>query len=313
MKSVAFLFFSPKIKGVRLCLRWRVCAVNLHFYISSGVFAMNTVKAGSCVLRIGANPFFIAGPCVIESEKHCLKLAERLAECAARLKVPLIFKASYDKANRTSGDSYRGPGMEKGLRILEKARSVSGLPILSDVHETAQIPAAAEVLDVIQIPAFLCRQTDLVQAAAASGRCVNLKKGQFLSPQEMRKVLEKARSTGNRNILLTERGSSFGYNNLVVDFRSFVILRSFGQPVVFDVTHSVQAPGGQGDRSGGDPQFIPHLARAGAAIGVDGFFFEVHDNPAKALSDGANALNLREFPKLVEDILRIRSSMRRSP
>ena len=202
--------------------------------------------------------------------------------------------------------------MKKGLRILEKAREISGLPILSDVHEKAQVSAAAEVLDVIQIPAFLCRQTDLVRAAAETGRCVNLKKGQFLSPQEMGKVLEKARATGNRNILLTERGASFGYNNLVVDFRSFVIMRSFGQPVVFDVTHSVQTPGGQGDRSGGDAQYIPYLARAGAAAGVDGFFFEVHDNPAKALSDGPNSLNLKVFPQLVEDILRIRSSIRRT-
>ena len=273
---------------------------------------MKTVKVGSRALGSDAKPFFIAGPCVIESEKHCLKMAERLAECAARLRVQLIFKASFDKANRTSVHSYRGPGIEEGLRILEKARTISGLPVLSDVHETAQVAAAAEVLDVIQIPAFLCRQTDLVQAAAATGRCINLKKGQFLSPQEMGKVLEKARSTGNSNILLTERGSSFGYNNLVVDFRSFVIMRSFGQPVVFDVTHSVQSPGGQGDRSGGDPQFIPCLARAGAAIDVDGFFFEVHDNPPKALSDGANALNLKAFPRLVEDILSIRSSIRRN-
>ena len=199
------------------------------------------------------------------------------------------------------------------MRILEKARQVSGLPVLSDVHETAQVSAAAQVLDVIQIPAFLCRQTDLIRAAAATGRCVNLKKGQFLSPQEMGKVLEKARATGNRNILLTERGSSFGYNNLVVDFRSFVVMKSFGQPVVFDVTHSVQSPGGQGNASGGNPEFIPHLARAGAAIGVDGFFFEVHDNPAKALSDGPNSLNLKVFPILVEDILRIRGAARRTP
>ncbi len=272
---------------------------------------MVTVKVGSQKLGIKGNPFFIAGPCVIESERHCLKMAERLAEYAERLKIQVIFKASYDKANRTSMNSFRGPGLQEGLRILEKARETSGLSILSDVHEKAQIPSAAEVLDVIQIPAFLCRQTDLVQAAARSGRCVNLKKGQFLSPQEMQKVVEKARSTGNRNILLTERGTSFGYNNLVVDFRSFVIMRSFGQPVVFDVTHSVQAPGGEGDRSGGDSAYIPHLARAGAAAGVDGFFFEVHDNPAKALSDGPNALELRKFPRLVEDILRIRNSLRR--
>jgi 2-dehydro-3-deoxyphosphooctonate aldolase (KDO 8-P synthase) len=274
---------------------------------------MLTVKAGAYRLGPQALPFFIAGPCVIESEKHCLKMAERLAEHAARLKVPVIFKASFDKANRTSVDSYRGPGIEEGLRILEKARQVSGLPVLSDVHETAQVASAAQVLDVIQIPAFLCRQTDLIRAAAATGLCVNLKKGQFLSPQEMGKVLEKARATGNRNILLTERGSSFGYNNLVVDFRSFVVMKSFGQPVVFDVTHSVQSPGGQGNKSGGSPEFIPYLARAGAAVGVDGFFLEVHDNPAKALSDGPNSLNLKVFPILVEDILRIRGAARRTP
>ena len=274
---------------------------------------MVSVKIGSRKLGIKGRPFFIAGPCVIESEKHCLKLAERLAGYAGSLGIDLIFKASYDKANRTSLNSYRGPGLQEGLRILEKARAISGLPILSDVHETVQVSAAAEVLDVIQIPAFLCRQTDLIQAASATGRCVNLKKGQFLSPQEMRKVLEKARATGNPNIILTERGTSFGYNNLVVDFRSFLIMRSFGQPVVFDVTHSVQMPGGQGDSSGGDSQFVPFLARAGAAAGVDGFFFEVHDNPEKALSDGPNALDLKNFPRLVEDILRIRSSLRRDP
>ncbi len=272
---------------------------------------MYPVKVGTLKLGVKSRPFFIAGPCVIESERHCLKMAERLAEQARRLKIDLIFKASYDKANRTSLKSFRGPGLEEGLRILQKARNASGLPILSDVHERAQISAAAEVLDVIQIPAFLCRQTDLVRAAAETGRCVNLKKGQFLSPQEMGKVFEKARATGNRNLLLTERGASFGYNNLVVDFRSFVIMRSFGQPVVFDVTHSVQAPGGQGDRSGGDAQYIPCLARAGAAAGVDGFFFEVHDHPEKAFSDGPNSLNLKAFPPLVEDILRIRDSLRR--
>jgi len=273
---------------------------------------MGSVKIGSIKLGSKGRPFFIAGPCVIESETHCLKMAERLAEYAAKLDIDLIFKASFDKANRTSVSSYRGPGLETGLRILEKARGVSGLPVLSDVHEMAQVPSAAQVLDVLQIPAFLCRQTDLIQAAANSGRCVNLKKGQFLSPQEMRKVLEKALSTGNRNILLTERGTSFGYNNLVVDFRSFIIMQSFGQPVVFDVTHSVQAPGGQGDKSGGDSQYIPYLARAGAAAGVSGFFFEVHDNPAKALSDGPNSLNLKTFPRLIEDILRIRASLRRT-
>ncbi|HSW40692.1 MAG TPA: 3-deoxy-8-phosphooctulonate synthase, partial [Acidobacteriota bacterium] len=194
--------------------------------------------------------------------------------------------------------------------ILEKARAVSGLPILSDVHEKAEVAAAAQVLDIIQIPAFLCRQTDLVQAAAATGRCVNLKKGQFLSPYEMRNVLEKAEKTGNPHILLTERGTMFGYNNLIVDFRSFAIMKSFGKPVVFDVTHSVQTPGGQGDRSGGDSGFVPLLARAGAAAEVDGFFFEVHENPEKALSDGANALELKKFPRIVEDIIRLRNALR---
>ena len=273
--------------------------------------SMNTVRAGKYRLGAKGRPFFIAGPCVIESEKHCLKTAERLAEYAEKLKIDIIYKASYDKANRTSGDSYRGPGLDEGLRILEKARAVSGLPVLSDVHETRHARAAMDVLDVIQIPAFLCRQTDLVQAAAETGICVNLKKGQFLSPQEMGKVLEKALAMKNPNIILTERGTSFGYNTLVVDFRSFSILRNLGYPVVFDVTHSVQTPGGEGTKSGGNPEFIPDLARAGAAAGVDGFFFEVHENPAKALSDGANALNLKKFPEIVEDILSIRAAIRR--
>jgi len=258
------------------------------------------VKSGRSV-----KPFFIAGPCVIESERHCLKMAERLAAIAADLGIELIFKASFDKANRTSIGSFRGPGLVEGLRILEKARSVSGLPILSDIHESGQVGPAAEVLDVLQIPAFLCRQTDLILAAARSGRAINIKKGQFLSPHDMGKVLEKALGTGNRNVWLTERGTFFGYNNLVVDFRSLVIMRSLGQPVIFDVTHSVQTPGGQGDRSGGHSVFIPHLARAGAAVGVDGFFFEVHDHPEKALSDGANALRLRMFPQLVKELLEI--------
>jgi len=272
---------------------------------------MYPIRAGQLRLGVGNRPFFIAGPCVIESEKHCLKMAERLAAYAERLKIDLVFKASYDKANRTSGESFRGPGLQEGLRILEKARETSGLAVLSDVHEIVQVSAVAEVVDIIQIPAFLCRQTDLILAAAKTKRCINLKKGQFLSPQEMQKVLEKARSTGNRNILLTERGTSFGYNNLVVDFRSFVVLRSFGQPVVFDVTHSVQAPAGRGSSSGGDSQYVPYLARAGAAAGVDGFFFEVHDKPEKALSDGPNALELKRFPRLVEDILRIRQALGR--
>ena len=265
---------------------------------------MQGVKVGS--LLLGSNdPFFIAGPCVIETEKHCLGIAEYLAAMAERLGVALIFKASYDKANRTSSGSFRGPGLDEGLRILEKVRAATGLPVLSDVHESTQVSAAAQALDALQIPAFLCRQTDLVTAAASSGRCVNIKKGQFLSPQDMRNVLDKALQTGNRNVLLTERGTCFGYNNLVVDFRSFLIMRSFGQPVVFDVTHSVQTPGGQGNRSGGDARFIPHLARAGAAAGVDGFFFEVHPDPDHALCDGPNSVTVEDFcerivPRLVE-------------
>jgi 2-dehydro-3-deoxyphosphooctonate aldolase (KDO 8-P synthase) len=263
-------------------------------------------------LKLGTSRlFFIAGPCVIESERHCLKVAEYLAACAERLGIDLIFKASYDKANRTSASAFRGPGLDEGLRILEKVRSECGLPVLSDVHETSQIAAASEVLDVLQIPAFLCRQTDLIQAAARTGRAVNIKKGQFLSPNEMRRVLDKALETGNRNVMLTERGTFFGYNNLVVDFRSLVVMRSFGFPVVFDVTHSVQSPGGQGDKSGGHAEYVPYLARAGAAAGVSAFFFEVHDRPEKALSDGPNALRLANFPRLIEDLLRIRAALRR--
>jgi 2-dehydro-3-deoxyphosphooctonate aldolase (KDO 8-P synthase) len=270
---------------------------------------MPPIRVGN--LRLGlSRPFFIAGPCVIESESHCVRMAERLAAMASKLGIDLIFKASYDKANRTSSASYRGPGTIEGLRILSKAREASGLPVLSDVHETGQVEAAADALDVLQIPAFLCRQTDLIQAAAASGRAVNIKKGQFLSPQEMKRVLDKAVETGNRKILLTERGTFFGYNNLVVDFRSLVLMRNFGQPVVFDVTHSVQSPGGQGDRSGGHAEYIPYLARAAAGAGVNAFFFEVHDEPEKALSDGPNALRLDLFPRVVGDILRIRDALR---
>jgi 2-dehydro-3-deoxyphosphooctonate aldolase (KDO 8-P synthase) len=272
---------------------------------------MQSIRVGSKRLGGGRQPFFIAGPCVIESEAHCLKIAERLAGISAKARIDLIFKASFDKANRTSRDSFRGPGLAEGLRILEKARRVSGLPILSDVHESVQVAPAAEILDVLQIPAFLCRQTDLILAAAESGRAVNIKKGQFLSPQDMHQALDKAKSTGNRNIMLTERGSTFGYNNLVVDFRSLVIMRSFGHPVVLDVTHSVQIPGGKGASSGGQAEFITHLDRAAAAIGVDGFFFEVHDHPERALSDGANALHLRSFPQLVEELLEIRACLRR--
>ena len=263
-------------------------------------------------LRIGGNQplFLIAGPCVIESEAHCAMIAEHLAAIAAERKIPLIFKASYDKANRSSISSYRGPGLTEGLRILRRIKEHFHLPILTDVHETSQVGPAAEVCDVLQIPAFLSRQTDLLVAAGQSGRAVNLKKGQFLSPWEMANAVEKVLSSGNRNIMVTERGTSFGYQNLVVDMRSFPILRKLGCPVVFDVTHSVQLPGGEGKASGGQPEFIEPLARAGAAVGVDGIFLEVHDDPARALSDGANALRLDHLPGLLEKLAQLAALVR---
>src|SRR5277367_3963445 len=258
-------------------------------------------------VRLGGHAplFLIAGPCVIESEAHAMSMAEQLGEITEELGVPYIFKASYDKANRSSGSSFRGPQMEEGLRILGRIKERTGLPILSDVHDLAQVGPAAEVCDILQIPAFLCRQTDLLLAAGRTGRAVNVKKGQFLSPWEIGNAAEKIASTGNEKIILTERGASFGYQNLVVDMRSFPIMRKLGYPVVFDVTHSVQLPGGEGKSSGGQPEFIEPLARAGTAIGADGLFLEVHDNPAKALSDGTNALALGMLQPMLERILRI--------
>jgi 2-dehydro-3-deoxyphosphooctonate aldolase (KDO 8-P synthase) len=258
-------------------------------------------------IRFGGNAplFLIAGPCVIESEAHAMSMAEQLGAITGELGVPYIFKASYDKANRSSGSSFRGPQLEEGLRILDRIKKRTGLPILSDVHDISQVGPAAEVCDILQIPAFLCRQTDLLLAAGRTGRVVNVKKGQFLSPWEIGNAAEKIASTGNEKIILTERGSSFGYQNLVVDMRSFPIMRKLGYPVVFDVTHSVQLPGGEGKSSGGQPEFIEPLARAGAAVGIDGIFLEVHDNPAKALSDGTNALPLEEFKPLLQKLQRL--------
>jgi 2-dehydro-3-deoxyphosphooctonate aldolase (KDO 8-P synthase) len=255
-------------------------------------------------IRVGGDAplFVVAGPCVIESENHANSMAQHLRVAAEELGMPLIFKASYDKANRTSLSSYRGPGLDEGLRILAKIKQETGLPILTDVHEAAHVSRAAEVCDVLQIPAFLSRQTDLLIAAGRSGRVVNIKKGQFLSPQEIGNAAAKVASTGNGKIILTERGSSFGYQNLVVDMRSFPMMRKFGYPVVFDVTHSVQLPGGEGKSSGGQPEFIEPLARAGTAVGIDGVFLEVHDNPAKALSDGTNALPLDQFRPLMRKL-----------
>src|SRR5271170_3010794 len=263
-------------------------------------------------IRFGAHAplFLIAGPCVIESEAHATGMAERLGAIAAELGIPYIFKASYDKANRSSVSSFRGPQLEEGLRILADIKKRTGLPLLTDVHDISQVGPAAEVCDILQIPAFLCRQTDLLLAAGRTGRIVNVKKGQFLAPWEIGNAAEKIASTGNEKIILTERGTSFGYQNLVVDMRSFPIMQKFGYPVVFDVTRSVQLPGGEGKSSGGQPEFIEPLARAGTAASVDGLFLEVHDNPAKALSDGSNALPLAQFRPLLEKILKLATLVR---
>jgi 2-dehydro-3-deoxyphosphooctonate aldolase (KDO 8-P synthase) len=263
-------------------------------------------------IRVGGNAplFLIAGPCVIESEAHAMSMAERLGQIASALGIPYIFKASYDKANRSSLSSYRGPGLREGLRILGQIQKRTGLPILTDVHEISHVAPAAEICDVLQVPAFLSRQTDLLVAVGRSGRVANIKKGQFLAPWDIGNAAQKVASTGNEKIILTERGSSFGYQNLVVDMRSFPIMRKLGYPVAFDVTHSVQLPGGEGKSSGGQPEFIEPLARAGTAAGVDGLFLEVHDNPAKALSDGTNALPLDQLGPLLGKITRLAALVR---
>jgi len=251
----------------------------------------------------GANPLvLIAGPCVLENEAATLKAAELLMEITDKVGMQLIFKGSYDKANRTSVTSFRGPGIAEGLRILAKVKSTFGLPLLSDIHGIEQIEPAAEVLDILQIPAFLCRQTDLVVAAAKSGRVLNVKKGQFLAPWDMENVVGKAVASGNDNLILTERGVSFGYNNLVSDMRSLPIMRRLGYPVVFDATHSVQLPGGQGGSSGGQREFVEYLARAAVATGIDGVFLEVHEDPSKALCDGPNSVKLSDLGVLLKKL-----------
>jgi 2-dehydro-3-deoxyphosphooctonate aldolase (KDO 8-P synthase) len=263
-------------------------------------------------LTIGGDALFlIAGPCVIESEEHALRMAEAIRAIAAKLDIPYIFKASYDKANRTSLKSFRGPGLEKGLRILQKVKERVDVPVLTDVHEAADMEAVASAVDVVQIPAFLCRQTDLLVEAARHARAINIKKGQFVSPWDMKHAVQKVRESGNNNVLLTERGSSFGYNNLVVDMRSLAIMREFA-PVVFDATHSVQLPssGKNGEPvSGGQPEFIPLLSRAAVAAGVDGVFMEVHDHPAQAKSDGANALDLKNLENVLRELLAVRKAV----
>jgi 2-dehydro-3-deoxyphosphooctonate aldolase (KDO 8-P synthase) len=260
----------------------------------------------------GDSLFLVAGPCVIESEDHALRMGEAVSLVARKLNIPYIFKASYDKANRTSIKSFRGPGLEEGLRILQKLKDKVKVPVLTDVHEASDVEAVAAVVDVVQIPAFLCRQTDLLVEAAKHAGAINIKKGQFVSPWDMKHAVQKVRESGNDNVFLTERGSSFGYNNLVVDMRSLAIMREFA-PVVFDATHSVQLPssGKNGEAvSGGQPEFIPLLSRAAVAAGVDGVFMEVHDNPPEAKSDGANALDLKNLEKVLRELLAVRSAVR---
>lgn len=273
-----------------------------------------TVAVGDIRIGAGHPLVLIGGPCAIENEKHALMTAERLAALTAARGVPFIYKSSYDKANRSSLDSYRGPGLREGLRILRRVREAIGVPVLSDVHAVSEVEPAAAVLDVLQIPAFLARQTDLVVAAGRSGKVVNVKKPQFVAPEDMGLVIAKARSTGNEAILLTERGTSFGYHNLVVDMRGLLRMREFGYPIVFDATHSVQLPGARGDRSGGERQFVPALARAAVAVGIDALFMEMHEDPdrtmpdGRPLSDGPNMLRIDDLPKLLDQVLAIRAA-----
>jgi len=254
--------------------------------------------------------FLIAGPCVIESEKLCLQVAASLKKTCASLGIFYVFKASFDKANRTSGKSFRGIGLETGLEILAKVRRELDIPIVTDIHSEAHAAPVGEVVDILQIPAFLCRQTDLIEAAAATGQIINIKKGQFLSPREMGQVVDKARAAGAEKILLTERGSTFGYNNLVADMRSIPIMKSTGCPVVFDATHSVQLPGGGGDKSSGQREFAPVLARAALAVGANGLFIETHPHPDKALSDGPNMIPLAEMPAVLKSLLKVFNAVR---
>lgn len=270
------------------------------------------VKIGPHTIGPGRPLVLIAGPCVIESQDHCLLLAERIAAIARRLELPYVFKASFDKANRSSGASFRGPGLEAGLTILKRVRDSIGVPVLSDVHEPGQAAAAGEVLDCLQVPAFLCRQTDLLLACGRTGKCVNIKKGQFLAPEKMKLAAEKVRETGNANVLLTDRGSTFGYERLVNDMTGLEVMRAFA-PVVFDATHSVQYPGGAGNVTAGRREFIPLLARAAVAAGTDGLFMEVHDDPANAKSDAATVWPLEKLEPLLRTLLAIRRAAGDAP
>ena len=272
---------------------------------------MHIVKVGPYKVGPGQPMLLFAGPCVLEGYEHSLAIGQEVKRICEKLGMPYVFKASFDKANRSSYDSFRGPGLEEGLKQLAAIKKELGVPIVSDIHETNQVEKAAEVLDVLQIPAFLCRQTDLVYAAGKTGRCVNVKKGQFLAPWDMKNVISKLEAAGNRNILLTERGSSFGYNTLVTDMRGLAIMRELGYPVVMDATHSVQIPGGKGTSSGGQSQYVPHMARAAAAVGIDALFLEVHDDPSKALSDGPNMVRLDQLEALLADVLAIDKIVRK--
>ena len=275
---------------------------------------MSSVRIGSIIFGPRAPLALMAGPCVIESRTKCLDIAARLARWSRRAGVPLVFKASFDKANRSSIDSFRGPGIDAGLDILREVKETHALPIVTDIHEPWQATRAAEVADILQIPAFLCRQTDLLLAAGETGRVVNVKKAQFLAAEDMGNVVAKIESTGNRRILLTERGTSFGYHNLVVDMRNLMVLRQFGYPVVFDATHSVQRPGTMGGSTGGDSRWVPALARAAVATGAaDSLFMETHPNPAEALSDKANALPLAKLPALWKQLVALDAIARRNP
>jgi len=266
---------------------------------------MNIVTVGDYKVGQGNPMLLMAGPCVLEGYERSLMIGQRAKAIADKLGMPYVFKASFDKANRSSYSSFRGPGLKEGLAILAQIKKDLGVPVVTDIHETCQVEPAAEVADILQIPAFLCRQTDLVYQAGKSGRTVNVKKGQFLAPWDMKNVIKKIEESGNKNIMLTERGASFGYNTLVTDMRGLAIMRELGYPVVMDATHSVQIPGGQGTSSGGQSQYVPHMARAAAAVGIDALFLEVHDNPAEALSDGPNMVKLDNLEALLKDVLAI--------
>lgn len=273
---------------------------------------MKIVRVGNIEIGAGRPLVLLAGPCVLEGYERSLKIGKAIKEITQRLGIPYIFKASFDKANRSSYEAFRGPGLEEGLEILKAIKQELNVPVVSDIHCVTQVEKAAEVLDIMQIPAFLCRQTDLLNTAAKTGKVINVKKGQFLAPEDMKNVVYKLKEAGNENILLTERGASFGYHNLVVDMRSFPIMRSFGYPVVFDATHSVQLPGGAGTRSAGQREFVEYLTRGAVAVGVDALFMEVHDNPEEALSDGPNMVYVDKLEAILKDALALDEIVRRS-